>query len=385
MIAGDRWTPPSVSDEGDSEQAEIRRLRAQAERLREEIEELQQRLRGDQRGRADDREWLRNVYAQRERGPGRQGQQREQPSADERRRQQIAAQIEQKQTQLAEIETRLVDLGAMPQEDETIVDPVAAAYAEPLLRLRDANELRLWAHDPSVRPGATYRYRVRVVFSNPLFGLDENLAEQSREQAASSTITSPPSPWSSPVTVDENAYLFLTNASVDEVLGGQRELARFELYRFYYGYWRRATRTLSPGDAVTGALDLEALNLPVFEIGMSEEGVPMVEERSVQEGAFPFAAEGWFLLDVTRAPTRGGGLAGREVYQAVLRSPGGGLEAILPGEGDEGGVRTRLADSADAASGATIREPSLAEAALRTPERREQPDRSLGGGTRRER
>jgi len=363
MIAGDRWLPPSALKGEGERREQITRLRAQAERLREEISELRESLRGgrDARGRRD-AGWMERVVAQRGRpgGQRREGQREtEDRSPQERRRQQLEQQIERRQAELAEVEARLADLGALPREDEAAPDPVAAAYAEPLARLRDANELRLWAHDPSPRPGATYRYRMRLVFSNPLFGLQDNLAEGYRDQAATPMIETPPSEWSAPVSVEQNAYLFLSGARVGETLGVRAERATFELYRFYYGYWRRATRQLNPGDAVTGALDLEPLGLPRFEIEPSDAGALTVVSERTMSGAFSFAADGWFLLDVTPAPTTGDQLANVRRHQCVLRAPDGDLRVMRPGEGAAEGVRSRLAASVEAASQSAVRRPSL--------------------------
>jgi hypothetical protein len=75
--------------------------------------------------------------------------------------------------------------------------------------------------------------------------------------AKPSLIWSDWSAWSEPVGVDRSDYFFVTSAA-DRGVTGPAPRASAELYVFYYGYWRRASVSLEPGDMLSGEAKLPA-------------------------------------------------------------------------------------------------------------------------------
>jgi len=140
------------------------------------------------------------------------------------------------------------------------MDAGAAGNATPALAahlsLLDNPSLKVWTHDMTAEPGATYRYRVRVVMNNPMFG--RNLQPAQAQLAANSLIESPWSEWSEKVEVDRPDYFFITSA--EEPMGeiSPRPQAGAEIYKFYYGFYRLAKVPLQPGDKLLGDAKLPA-------------------------------------------------------------------------------------------------------------------------------
>lgn len=112
-------------------------------------------------------------------------------------------------------------------------------------RLDDAPEsIPIWAHDASVEPGVTYRYRLRVSLFNPLCGSDR--AERSIRRQG--WLTGPWSTWSKPVKTLQNRYFFFTGAS--PAIASRPSRARLSLYAWDKGYWFRETFYADPGQGI---------------------------------------------------------------------------------------------------------------------------------------
>lgn len=377
MVAGERWMPPAMSAALEARSGEIDRLIRRAAELKREIESREAELNKPAAPAAGDRR--SSTHADRSGagftagvrgGPGRgPGNQSRPPSASPRdSREEIERQrlekIKEDITRLrAERETVIQELAGKGVDElgapiiENAADPALGA---PLGRLRDAQKVRIWAHDFTVRPGAVYRYQVRLALPNPLFGKEQHLAEEHSAAAEAPILFTPPSEWSAPVAVDQDAYLFVTSASRGG-LGGDQPAATALVFRFYYGYWRQATVALRPGDQVAGALDLAALNLRTFEIADGAQG-PEVAGESPLSGVMPFAVEGWYLLDVATAPAPHEGK--RAEFQAVLRSPEGDLEVRDPSEDRTQERLARLERSAQIGLAAELRTPGSDPAAV---------------------
>ena len=75
------------------------------------------------------------------------------------------------------------------------------------------DQITLWAHDVTARPGATYRYRVVVTLLNPLFNRDSQLNDEQREAYADRLgLESQTSDWIE-VAVPPARRFFLVSAS----------------------------------------------------------------------------------------------------------------------------------------------------------------------------
>ncbi|MCY2925801.1 MAG: hypothetical protein NT031_10235, partial [Planctomycetota bacterium] len=106
---------------------------------------------------------------------------------------------------------------------------------------RDAESIYLWCLQANVKPGSTYRYRVRLAFINPLLGRD-TLAKHI-EESKIKTVESPWSAWSEPVTVVRPIRFFLVN----KVTEGQ---VRVAVFAHAMGRWVRRDYTVAQGDPI---------------------------------------------------------------------------------------------------------------------------------------
>jgi hypothetical protein len=116
-----------------------------------------------------------------------------------------------------------------------------------------SKQIKVWAHDLTVQPGRTYRYRVVVYVLNPLFRQSRVAVEQRAENEHKIAIG--PSeeelaaaPWTDPVQVDPEYHFFLIggNAASQE--------ASIEAWRLYNGTWRKLEfGGLEPGDLIGGS------------------------------------------------------------------------------------------------------------------------------------
>ncbi|MFZ4430307.1 MAG: hypothetical protein ACOYPS_08125 [Phycisphaerales bacterium] len=161
---------------------------------------------------------------------------------------QLAARVEERKRVVKTLE----DLGE--QVGDAATDTRAAAV-KPLL---DNEAVRLFSHDLTVEPGAQYRYRMRVVVNNPLYG--RNLQDSQRTLADRSLIEGQWSGWSAPVDVDPNEFFFVTSAEPRSEINRSPKAAA-EMYVFYYGYYRAASVSLEPGDMLAGTARLPELKL----------------------------------------------------------------------------------------------------------------------------
>ncbi|MBZ0171686.1 MAG: hypothetical protein K8E66_04835, partial [Phycisphaerales bacterium] len=133
----------------------------------------------------------------------------------------------------------------------------------PLLELAS---YQVWAHDLTAQPGAEYRYRLRYGVNNPLFGRERSLGTEDQEMVAAAgepLVRSPWTPWSSAVNVGRKDYFFVTSAREQGQLSRRSASATAEVYKMFYGFYRKHTVTLEPGDAVEGQFRLPD-DLPKF-------------------------------------------------------------------------------------------------------------------------
>ncbi len=152
------------------------------------------------------------------------------------RRKKLEAQLAQLDAEIAKIE------GAQPVKAVEVV--VAKDEAEPVIDI--------WAHDLSITPGKTYRYRITVEVYNPLFGRKLELIPEQQPLAERFTLSSEPSEWSEAITAQPPLRLFVTQAftSTATSIGMPVGQATAEVYRFHNGRWWAEPFRLSPGSRV---------------------------------------------------------------------------------------------------------------------------------------
>lgn len=147
----------------------------------------------------------------------------------------------------------------------TRAQPSGVVSPGPLL---DQENYSVWAHDLTATPGAVYRYRIRYAVNNPLFGRERSLGSDNPSLLALAKqplVRSPWSDWTQPVNVGRTSYFFVTSAREEGQLSQRSSSATAEVYRMFYGYYRKHTITLEPGDPVQGEFRLPD-NLPLIDV-----------------------------------------------------------------------------------------------------------------------
>lgn len=279
-IAGPAWKPPSemfVSPDVDAKARRINDLKRRVADLDARILELQDKARtgtaGDSRDRRESAPPVRGAGGGGGGGKGGAGPSSPSPQAPGRTepantRSAIERQIEARKADRERLIKQLSDLGE--QVADNAADATTPAASQ--LPLFENAEVKLYAHDLTVEPGAAYAYRVRVVVNNPLYG--RNLQDSQKALAEKSLLPSGWSEWSTPVDVDPNEFFFITSADQRSDINTTPK-ASAEMYVFYYGYYRVANVSLEPGDKLEGTARLPELKLadmPKLETIIKEQG-----------------------------------------------------------------------------------------------------------------
>lgn len=372
VVFGDPWAPPSRMAQG---RAVVDRGRIDSLlRQRAYIEQQIQRLQGDLAKVGD-----------------------EDRSADVKRRN-IERNINDFRRQLDQNRSELIDAGhvfADQPGSAPAPDPAAAAAAAtPLLA---TESLPIWAHDLTAERGKTYRYRFVLVLRNPAYGQRAALHRESQQFASSPVMHSRPSPWSDPVRVDPEVYFFITSArdparDQRNVIINATPSASAEIYAFHWGYWRRATLSLEPGDPLVGEVRVpdmakileEAARQAEQQANPDENPAPTQPDRPQTPPwqRVTVGQDGTFLLDVAAVPVVGGGgiggAAGGVQYRAFFRDSDGRIVVRTPDSERSDPAYQRVLASAQAGEDA-LRPRETRELGPRpTRERPERPDGGKG-------
>lgn len=165
------------------------------------------------------------------------------------------------------------------------IQPAEEVKKEVVAKPDDASgdQLVVWAHDLTIVPNHTYRYRAVAVVYNPVFGRKLDLPESQRPLADKISLVSKPSEWSDPITANPPLQIFITAASpagATSGIGGGPGLgnATAEVYRFRDGRWWKSSFNVGPGDRVGSER-----NTPV---GYSEPA-PRAERKEKPEAGKP--------------------------------------------------------------------------------------------------
>ena len=337
IVFGEEWVPPSEMrlDFRPPTQAEINRWTREHQDATDQIARLQAQL-------------------------------TEIPADDPRRaaqRRNLEERIQQQTERLARARAELRNLGAPVEGDVQDAGIQEVVTADPPLFSDRA--VRVWAHDITAERGKTYRYRVVLVFPNPLFGQAAAIAEDLAPLAADPVVRSIPSPWSEPVTVDPETYFFISSAQDQPVGGGLAggPRAAAELYVFRWGYWRKDAITLEPGDPVAGLIrvpDFAAMRPDlVTPPGQNQDpaALPADPVQPVENPNEPLniiytqvpVARDAYLLDVAAVPavrSHGLGSGGGNHFQAFIRDSDGGIVVRNPDPERQGQAYMQVARSA---------------------------------------
>jgi hypothetical protein len=150
-------------------------------------------------------------------------------------------------------EKRLAQADAEIEKLQGQKPAVVEKPADEVVEDKPEDVINVWAHDLSVTPGKTYRYRMTVEVYNPLFGRKPALMREQQPLAEQFVLTSPPSEWTQPITVEPPLRVFVTNAqpanpgALGNIGVGN---AQAEVYRFHNGRWWLERFRVQPGDRV---------------------------------------------------------------------------------------------------------------------------------------
>jgi len=344
-IAGPAWFPPSerIETEG-GELTEGDRIRRKLQRAEAELQRL------ENANRPSDRNTGRRPGGGSGKTPGRNPG-RDPGTGNDRTRERI----QQLRDEIREFRDQLRALGEDAPSPGARAPSGRNAPAQQPLLARD--EVRLWAHDMGVQPGTEYRYRTRVAINNPLFRKgpvldpdDEALQAASDEPFARGAWSG----WSDPVVVGAEEYYFVSAASPDGGPGGQTPTASIELYRMFYGSYRRSTLSLTPGDAVESSVRMPDGLFIIDTVQIEPQEAARVFETAAQadDDAEPLPVGiseptgrlrielGAYVLDIVTRPVEAADQFGalKPVGEVVLRDRSGAVVA-----------RTTLGDTTSAA------------------------------------
>lgn len=110
-----------------------------------------------------------------------------------------------------------------------------------------SNDIIVWAHDDTVVPGKTYRYRMRVYIRNPLYQT-VNVAKNAADEKAFA-IVSDWSAWSAPANIPPTTLFQFALAKTslkDKVVTS----ATVNVFKRDKGDWSMETFTVAPGDSI---------------------------------------------------------------------------------------------------------------------------------------
>jgi len=349
ILEGESWVPPAEVPDP----SEVGGLKSQIRTLERRLASIDRDIERKEAAKTNAPD--RNPGGGEDRNPGREGERRpptRQPADDQTqtdpRVAAIQRQIDALNTRREGVVEQLTDLGWQPADKVGVADAfdyTKYTHEEPLL---EADEVQYWIHDLDVEAGATYRYRTRLTFVNPLFGRKSSLNEELHELADAKLVHSDWSGWSEPVGVSWDEYFFLTSASAGDIGNIGKASVTAELYKFYYGYWRKSTVSLEPGDRFVAEISLPD-GLQTWDVEReasaqawkpAEVGTDGTETQAEQVAGLekqllptklPVSADAW-LLDVVSSPVASVGIGGQSTasYEAFVRGPDGLIMSRSP-------------------------------------------------------
>lgn len=134
-----------------------------------------------------------------------------------------------------------------PARVETEMDKVIkkfnALLIKPNTKVQDMKTVVFWAHDDTVVPGTTYRYRIRLGVINPVAGTS-NISPDERKMNDQTILWSDFSEPTAEMAIPRREYFFVRD--FQESTGK----ASVEVDKFYLGYWRSDNFDVKPGELI---------------------------------------------------------------------------------------------------------------------------------------
>ena len=108
-------------------------------------------------------------------------------------------------------------------------------------------KVQVWFHHQSLQGGRAYRYRVRVIVLNPLYGYRQEVKEGAEKDAEIPTIEAPWSPWSEPTRVVNPTEFYVSGAS------GSQKTVKVDVFALSLGQRVRQRFTVQEGGRIGGS------------------------------------------------------------------------------------------------------------------------------------
>ncbi|MEM9753460.1 MAG: hypothetical protein AAF916_08750 [Planctomycetota bacterium] len=146
--------------------------------------------------------------------------------------------------------------------------------------------VRVWAHDLTAQAGKTYRYKLVAAAINPLYQytrVDQTQREENefRLALAPSEADFDAAPWTTPVTLDPEAYFFFVRGNAEQ------DRAAIEVWKVYNGLWRTGEFEETPGNPIGGEQAIEFAPGREFTVDMGVGAVlldiDVVEENGTSQ------------------------------------------------------------------------------------------------------
>ncbi len=122
-------------------------------------------------------------------------------------------------------------------------------------------------HDNTLQQGRQYRYRVRLVLLNPLFAAEPLAADpkklqvvKSNEDLKTKTVTTPWSPWSDPVAVQQHNEFYVIGSSPAQ------NTVRVRVFTQSFGQTVEETFSIQPGLPIGGKINTKVLDPVTGEV-----------------------------------------------------------------------------------------------------------------------
>jgi len=143
---------------------------------------------------------------------------------------------------------------------QDVYDELDLILINPLTDLRKMDELVFWAHDDTVEPGKTYRYRIRLGVFNPVAGKNQ-LSKQYASRQNDVILWSEFSDGTDVVDIPKKLYFFAT---------GIQEAAKevtVQVSKFVLGYWYSVNFKIRSGEVIGDLKETEAAKKPRPGVG----------------------------------------------------------------------------------------------------------------------
>jgi hypothetical protein len=152
------------------------------------------------------------------------------------------------------------------------------------VQLEEGATIRVWAADPTMRPGKTYRYKLLVATINPLYAVPRLEEQQLQENQARAAIFPTQAEieamdWIGPITTEPRARFFFTS-------GGENR-AKVDVYRRHDGQLYSEDFDVSPGDPIGGTVTIKDKQdlVPPFDVNMGVGAILVdIEARRTLSG-----------------------------------------------------------------------------------------------------